>query len=152
MFKKKLEEYDTRITSVEVSGDGETWLPLNSAAFGGAFAGDGGLPHLMNLALNGERIFARTTYVTVYSNQKTSMPKTGAVYELKLIEMQPIRRLIDISASDSEPAEKRITGGLLVCPLCIHDEHEAGKCSGMRGGERIAEVCGCVKAAGQVTP
>lgn len=104
-MRKPLEKSDVRIVGLEFSGDGETWGKLNAPFMGGGFAGEEGLVHFIDLLSNGERIFIRATIVDVYTTQRTSMPRVGGIYELKLVEMQAARQLIETRAEPQKLTE-----------------------------------------------
>jgi hypothetical protein len=97
MNKKPLQKHDTRVTAVEMSGDGESWESMSTSAFA---SNGGGLAQMIDLLENGERVFVRTKYVDIYSNGTNGLAKTGSVYELKLLEVQPLRQLIETTAKD----------------------------------------------------
>jgi len=99
---RRLEKTDMRITGVELSGDGENWNEAKSMDSWGAVSG--GLAHLVDLIANGERVFIRTKYVDVYNNNTNGLPKNGAIYELQLIEVQPLRQLIEARAEPQQLA------------------------------------------------
>lgn len=87
---KKNSKVDSRITGIEISGDGEAWEPwANTSSMD--------FSHMIDMMVEGERVFIRTKYVELYENGKTGMPKTGAIYELKIFEVQPIRQLIEMT-------------------------------------------------------
>jgi hypothetical protein len=90
---RKLEKQDMRIIGVEISGDGENWMEAKNMDSWGAVSG--GLAHIIDLIANGERVFLRTLYVDVYRGGTNGLPKSGAVYELQLLEVQPVRQLIE---------------------------------------------------------
>src|SRR5262249_29732332 len=96
---KKLEKVNERVQSVEISGDGESWEPLKSTSFA---QDGGGMANIIELILNHDRVFLRTKYLDVYNNGTLGLPKTGAVYELQLLEIQPLRQLIEATAKVAE--------------------------------------------------
>jgi hypothetical protein len=97
--KPPLEIKDVRITGVEISGDGEAWSDFKQSDFTQT---GGGLPHIIDLLTNGERVLVRTRYVDIYNNGTNGLPKVGATYELQLVVVQPLRQLIAATATEVE--------------------------------------------------
>lgn len=108
-FIRKLEVSDVRIIGVEFSGDGEAWADYQHT-FGSGGQSQGGFPQLLDLLQNGERILCRTIYADIYKNGSTGVPKTGPIYELKLLEVQPVRQIIAAEALQQLP-ERIAPGG-----------------------------------------
>ena len=95
MVMKKREITDQRVTSCEISGDGEAWSEFNSSQF---TQSNGSFASLLNMLIQGERVFVRVKFVDVYDNGTTGLPKTGPVYEMHLTEMKPMRVITEAAA------------------------------------------------------
>lgn len=102
--RQPLEVKDQRITGCEISGDGESWENFSQSQFVG---NGGGLPALLDLLINGEHVYVRTKYVDIYTNGTNGLPKTGPILELKVIELAPVRKLIEAHATTLQQIETR---------------------------------------------